>query len=338
LLDLGITLRDIKLDANADESMLNLRGGASSGEGSVKLAGELRWGDPLVGKLWITGERFRVVDLPPTFIDISPDLKVELSGRNVSIRGDVLVDRATLAPVDVSMSTSPSPDQILVGVPDPASDERFDIDTDITVRMSDQIAIDAFGLTGTLSGSLQIQQAPRQPPLARGTLAVKDGYFSAYGTNLDIERARLIFSGGPVDNPGMDVRAERYVESLMAGVEVRGTLQDPTIRLVSDPPMTRHNMMALLVSGQPPKNLGSASDQLAMSSVGTSSQGALLGFDIGGISIGVNRGDAGESGSPEKYLDYLNELTLRYRVSRKWSIEASRGLQDTGVDVIRIIR
>jgi autotransporter translocation and assembly factor TamB len=115
-------------------------------------------------------------------------------------------------------------------------------------------------------------------------------------------------------------------------------LQDPQIRLVSDPPMTRHKLMALLVSGQPPKNLGSASDMVGMSSVGTSSQGALLGFDVGGISIGINSGASGETGSPEKYIDYLNELTLRYRVSRKWSIEASRGLQDTSVDVIRIIR
>jgi hypothetical protein len=59
---------------------------------------------------------------------------------------------------------------------------------------------------------------------------------------------------------------------------------------------------------------------------------------VGGISIGINSGASGETGSPEKYIDYLNELTLRYRVSRKWSIEASRGLQDTSVDVIRIIR
>ena len=338
LLDPGITLRDIELRVNADERALNLRGGVSSGEGSVSLTGELRWGNPLVGELQITGESFRLVDLPPTFIDISPDLTLKLNGRSVTIRGDVFVDRANLAPIDVGMSASPSADQILIGVPEQAPEERFDIDTDISVRLSDEIAIDAFGLTGTLSGSLHIQQAPRQPARARGTLSVKNGYFSAYGANLDIERARLIFSGGSVDNPGMDVRAERYVESLMAGVEVRGTLQDPQIRLISDPPMTRHKLMALLVSGQPPKNLGSASDMVAMSSVGTSSQGALLGFDVGGISIGINSGASGESGSPEKYIDYLNELTLRYRVSRKWSIEASRGLQDTSVDVIRIIR
>jgi translocation and assembly module TamB len=338
LLDPGITLRDIELSANADERALNLRGGASSGEGSVSLTGELRWGNPLVGELQITGESFRLVDLPPTFIDISPDLTLKLIGRSVAIRGDVFVDRANLAPIDVGMSASPSADQILIGVPEQAPEERFDIDTDISVRLSDEIAIDAFGLTGTLSGSLHIQQAPRQPARARGTLSVKNGYFSAYGANLDIERARLIFSGGSVDNPGMDGRAERYVESLMAGVEVRGTLQDPQIRLISDPPMTRHKLMALLVSGQPPKNLGSASDMVGMSSVGTSSQGALLGFDVGGISIGINSGASGETGSPEKYIDYLNELTLRYRVSRKWSIEASRGLQDTSVDVIRIIR
>jgi autotransporter translocation and assembly factor TamB len=338
LLDPGITLRDIELAATANQSALNLRGGASSGEGSVSLIGELRWGNPLVGDLQITGERFRIADLSPTFIDVSPDLNATLSGRSITVRGDVFVDRANLAPIDVRMSVSPSPDQILIGVADEDRDQRFEIEADISVRLSDQIEIDAFGLTGTLNGNLQVQRAPRQPALARGTLAIKDGYFSTYGTNLDIERGRLIFSGGSIDNPGMDVRAERYVESLMAGVEVRGTLQDPKIRLVSDPPMTRHNMLALLVSGQPPENLGSASESLGMSSMGTSSQGALLGFDVGGISIGINRGESGEAGSNEKYLDYLNEITLRYRISRKWSVEASRGLQDTGVDVIRIIR
>jgi hypothetical protein len=45
-----------------------------------------------------------------------------------------------------------------------------------------------------------------------------------------------------------------------------------------------------------------------------------------------------EFASTDKYIGYLSELTLRYRLSKKWSIEASRAPQDASLDIIRIIR
>ena len=338
LLDPGIVLRDIALEANADAQALNLSGSASSGDGAVNLDAELIWGDPLVGTLRITGEQFRLVNLSPMFIDVSPDLTATLNGQSVEIRGSIFVDRANLAPIDVSMSVSPSSDQILIGVTDEVPEEGFNVDTDITVRLGNNIAIDAYGLTGALSGTLQLQQSSRQPALARGSLAVSNGYFNAYGTKLDIERGRLIYRGGSVDNPGMDIRAERYAESIMAGVEVRGTLKDPEIRLISDPPMSRQKMLAFLMSGVPPKDVSSTSDILAMSTLGTSSQGPVIGFDVGGFSIGASSSSLNEYLSPDTYLSYLNEFYLRYRVSKKWSVEVGRGTQDSSVDVIRSFR
>ena len=61
------------------------------------------------------------------------------------------------------------------------------------------------------------------------------GSYRAFGQKLVIERGRLVF-GGPVRNPGLDLLALRKNQAVEAGVEVRGTLQLPVTRLVSEPP------------------------------------------------------------------------------------------------------
>jgi len=56
---------------------------------------------------------------------------------------------------------------------------------------------------------------------------VAEGKYTAYGRKLDIERGRLIFTGGPIDNPGIDLRAIKEFPDVKAGVNVRGTLLQP---------------------------------------------------------------------------------------------------------------
>ena len=76
-----------------------------------------------------------------------------------------------------------------------------------------------------------------------------DGKYFAYARKLDIQRGRLIFTGGPIDDPGVDLRAQKQFPDVTAGVNVRGTLQQPRMSFFSDPPLPQSQIVSLILSG-----------------------------------------------------------------------------------------
>src|SRR3546814_14949833 len=73
---------------------------------------------------------------------------------------------------------------------------------------------------------------------ARGEINLVDGHYKAYGQDLTIETGKLIFSGGPVTEPALEVRATRKpTEDVTVGLYVRGTRRKPDFQLFSTPPM-----------------------------------------------------------------------------------------------------
>ena len=74
----------------------------------------------------------------------------------------------------------------------------------------------------------------RDLPRASGSIRSRDGRFEAYGQQLEIERGILTFQG-LIENPALDVRAVRKGLPVEAGVQVSGTAQKPTVKLISDP-------------------------------------------------------------------------------------------------------
>jgi translocation and assembly module TamB len=97
-----------------------------------------------------------------------------------------------------------------------------------------------------------------------------DGRYQAYGQNLDIESGRLIFDGGPVTKPAVDLYASRRpTQDITVGVRVRGTLDKPQLTLQSDPVMAREQQLSWLLLGRP-LDQNSSSDLSAISSAALS--------------------------------------------------------------------
>ena len=92
--------------------------------------------------------------------------------------------------------------------------------------------------------------ATSRPASATGELAIRDGSYRAYGQNLDIRTGRLLFAGGPLTTPGLDVEAVRRPASdVLVGVRVRGTLREPVFALFSEPDMSQSRQLSWLVLG-----------------------------------------------------------------------------------------
>ena len=114
--------------------------------------------------------------------------------------------------------------------------------------------------------------------ITRGTgeLSVAGGSYTAYARKLDIQRGRLIFTGGPIDNPGIDLRAAKVFPDVTAGVNVRGTLLQPRMSFFSDPPLPQSQIVSLILAG--------GSLETAQKGAGTAALGqaaALLASQVG---------------------------------------------------------
>jgi translocation and assembly module TamB len=72
--------------------------------------------------------------------------------------------------------------------------------------------------------------------------------------NLDIVRGRIFYSGGPLDQPTLDFLALRTINEVKAGVTVGGTLQEPVIKLYSEPAMPQVDVLGYIVIGHPISN------------------------------------------------------------------------------------
>jgi translocation and assembly module TamB len=332
VIELGITLEDIGLELAGDAEGLRVGASGRSAEGRIDIAGRLDWsGREVRGRITLAGERFRVADISGIRIDASPDLVVEIAGRDLELTGNVHIDQAQIAPVGLDTTTrvTISPDEVIVGegAPEP---QRWRVASRVTVTLGD-IAVDAYGLRSELAGSIQIEDLPGQVARANGMLTIEKGWYKAYGQTLDIDRGRLTYRGGPVDNPELDVRAVRYLESYVVGVNVRGTLQNPLIEVFSDPPRPRQYALYLLLLGEAPVELGRAGESLSYGSPSAQFEKSL-GLGAAGASAGL-----GTFLAPDFYIGYLEGLSLRYRITRKWTVEAERGV-DTSVGLIYSIR
>jgi len=199
-------------------------------------------------------------------------------------------------------------------------------------------------LDGRLTGSLSLRERPGKLATGRGELDVT-GNYRAYGQDLDIRRGKVLFTGGPVGNPGLDLLAIRELDRVKVGVRVRGAADSPVLALYSDPAMDQAEALSYLVLGRP-LNSASGNDgaQLgaaaaALGSVGGSLLASKLGAgtglevgvesssDLGGAALTVGRFLTPDIyfGVGQSLFESLSVAILRYRLSSSWELEGISG-------------
>jgi translocation and assembly module TamB len=127
--------------------------------------------------------------------------------------------------------------------------------------MGDDVSFDGFGLSGRIGGDVTATDEPGHPTIGNGELTILGGQYAAYTQRLNIEYGRLMFTGGPIADPALDIRAVRstaHPEMLQlgsveqkVGVIVRGTLSQPLVTIFSDPPLSQAQATNYLLFGTP---------------------------------------------------------------------------------------
>jgi translocation and assembly module TamB len=206
----NLRLRDARATVALQQDSLELQAQASAGDGTLDVDGRLGWRDRrLRGELTMKGDRLLLVDVPEARVFASPDLRFTVADRRIGVNGSVTVPEARIRPAETAGAVLVSADERVVRTEFEAKDdERFEIETDVRLVLGDSVDLEAYGLTGRVSGSVRARTSPREAAVATGELEVHEGEYQAYGRELEVERGRLLFTGGPATDPHEAIRQQ----------------------------------------------------------------------------------------------------------------------------------
>ncbi|WP_435522107.1 translocation/assembly module TamB domain-containing protein [Desulfofustis limnaeus] len=283
--ELGIGLEELHGTVAGVEHRLSFDLQARSGTGTVRGSGGLDFaGTGWSGAFTIDGTDCDLVHLSELQIVVSPSVRLRIGPDGGDLSGVVRVPRALIQPEEMQGSVGASADVVFVDQVEPSTAWPFFLD--VQVVLEDQVTVKGYGLNTGLDGSLDVSGRADQGLVGRGELRIVRGTFSLYGTPLQISRGRLVFGGGAIDNPELDIVAQKTVQSAafngkgaLVGVNVSGNAQDYYLELFSEPSMPDNDIVAYLLLDKP---IGSGDDQArglvseAMSAVGLAAGNVLL--------------------------------------------------------------
>jgi translocation and assembly module TamB len=366
----GLHISAINVDAHTTgPQALQFSGEARSGNGTIALAGSAQLASQgAEADINIKGDAFQVFDTPDARVFVSPDLDIVMRPSGTRITGEVGVPRADITPRKLpSSAVSVSSDQIIIrGDSAGAPVAGPGVEAKVRLSLGDAVRVDGFGFMGRLTGSLLVEQAPNRPTLGTGELNIVDGEYRAYGQGLVIEEGNVLFVGGPVDQPGIQVRAvRRPANGILVGVRVRGAVEEPEFSLFSEPAMSQTEALSWLVLGRPLAGSSEGQgDMLAQAATMLGIKGGnyladRFGDNLGVDSIGFETG-SGEAGaasdvnqaalvigkylSPDLFVSYgiglfdsISTIKLDYSLSKNWSLSTESSTETSGGDVNYVI-
>ncbi|HMM45961.1 MAG TPA: translocation/assembly module TamB domain-containing protein [Candidatus Macondimonas sp.] len=351
----GLQLRKIGLEATPiGGDRLRLSGALDSGNATLSLDGQfgLQQGRPAL-QARLSGRDVLVADTAEARVRVSPDMQVSYTPEKLAVNGQLTVPEALLKPRELEGTVKPSGDEVILGPTAAAEQDALPWALDLRLILGDKVRFEGFGLKTDITGQLRLHEGSGTLPSASGEL-VLNGRYRAYGQDLTIERGRILYAGAPLDTPGLDLRASRKFGEQTVGVEARGLVQQPDVKVFSQPLLPQSDALAYLVLGRP-LNQASGGDGEAMNRVAAAvglAGGELLAQRIGSrfglqdVEI-KNEGDAAASElsvgrylTPRLYVSYgvgvfnaVSTLRTRYTLSRRWTLRTESGVQSS-VDAI----
>jgi translocation and assembly module TamB len=347
----NLALRDLTAEARLIDNGFVLRSSGRAGEGRIAADAELVWRDrEPYGELSIKGDDLLVADVPEARITASPDLRFRVAGRDLSATGVVRIPYARLVPADLTGAVLSSADEVLVGAEPVDPESSFLVSSNIRLVLGDKVTLDSFGLSGRLAGTLNVITQPDGNSRGSGELGVAEGKYAALGRRLDIERGRLVFTGGALNDPGVDIRATKEFPEVKAGVNVRGTLRAPRMTFFAEPSLPQSQIVSLLLAGgtfDSAQGDAASAGRSALIAQGGAILAQQLGQRIGIEDVGIEQNLANEASlvlgkylSPRLYVSYgislaeaINTFKMRYTINDRWTIKTEAG-KEVSADIV----
>jgi len=313
---LPMPLEDILLQVNLNGYSADLSGRIRSNERSeTTLDGTLDWSGAPRGSLAIVGSRIPFNIEPYARLEIAPDLEVTFSEGDLAVTGEVAVPRGSIEIKSLpAQAVQVSEDEVIVGVEQEEPAIRS-MNMDVTVRVGgeDVVTFAAFGVTGNLQGTLRIGNDMD----TRGTLQLVEGHYEAYGQELELRTARLLFVGN-ITEPYLEIEAIREVGTVVAGLRLSGPVQSPSTEVFSNPDMPQSDALSYLILGRAPQSQGDEGQMsraaLSLGLTQASKVTGEIGEELGIRQLTLEAEGAGEQTSVVASGYLTDDLSVRYGV------------------------
>lgn len=312
---LPLPLEDVHLSLAFKGHKAELNGSWKSGDnGDGKLSGQLGWRGAPSLDLRVTGNKLPFSYEPYAHLELNPDISIGFARGGLSVKGQVDVPRGRIEIRDLpEQAVSVSDDEVIVGKEKEESGLKS-LNMDVTVNVgSDKVSFKGFGVKGNLEGSLRIGNNMD----TRGVLQLNDGSYSAYGQQLTLRRARVVFVG-PISQPYLDIEAIRKVDSVTAGIRISGPVSEPKTEVFSEPPMPQSEALSYVILGRPLRSsgdqnrLGSAALSLGLAQTGGLTRG--IGNELGIRNLTLEAEGSGNNASVVASGYVSDDLSIRYGV------------------------
>ena len=313
----GLNLTGTTVDILADNKKIAIKGKFISPEGEMVLDGNvsLDSAEKMPAHFSLKADNFRLINLPEIKVFLSSDILFEKKADRMSLTGEATIPKANILLRKLPPgSKSASPDMIIVQ--EKKEDEpKSPFHMLLKITLGNKVHFAGFGLNAFVDGQLTILSEPGEQMMGSGAFHIKQGSFRAYGQDLDIETGVISFPGGPLSQPGINLRATRTVGDVVAGIYAIGPASNPRLTTFSNPPMSESHVISYLLTGSSPANAGKS----AKLSIGRQINSKLS------VSVGtdVKTGDS--------------EFITRYRLSRKIHVQTTTGSNTNAADIFYTI-
>lgn len=328
---LGVDLRRGSLDARLRGEQLQLRSlllHDAQGGGDLQASGVLAPAGGLPsGTLSILLHQLQALDRPGQRLRLGGRARLQANHGRLAIEAGLHVDQAS---IELASGRAPrlDSDVVVQGRADAAaSAPALPVQARVRLDLGDRFQVTGYGVDARLAGSLLLRAAAGQPLRAEGSIVVRSGSYGAYGQRLRLVEGGSVNFSGPVDNPGLNLAAQRANLPVQAGVRVTGTLRAAQVALTSTPPMPDDAILSWLVLGQDPATLSADQApvlQAAAAALLSRGQGASLTGRLAGA-LGLDELRVGGEGGLQGSV-----VTLGKKLGSRLSVSVQQGLAATG--------
>ncbi len=328
----GLDLRAGTIDALFDGDSLQLRSLVvhdASGRGTLRASGHMELADGRPGgSVELSLDKLQALDRPGRQVELSGSGKLRADQGRLALDAALRVDKADIELASADMPRL-APDVVVQGRAKhaPAGTAPIPVRAKVHVDLGHAFHLRGYGVDASLGGALLLRAEPGQALAAEGSVSVRSGSYSAYGQQLTLVADSSVNFSGPVDNPGLNLAAQRENLPVHVGVRVTGTLRAPKVSLNSDPPMSNGAILSWLILGQDPSTVGSDQSallQTAAAALLSSGQGVPLTSRVAGA-LGLDRLTLSGQGGLQNSV-----LTLGKKLSSRLSVSVEQGLAATG--------
>jgi translocation and assembly module TamB len=308
----GLELSDTSLDILADNSQLKINGMLNSPKGSMAIDGLalLDAEKNYPASITLKGKNFRLVNLPDIQIYLSSDILIDKKKELTTLSGTVTIPTAEILLRELPKGTTTASPDIVILQQKKKEEPKAPMQMNLKIGLGNKVHFVGFGLNAFVDGQLNITAEPNEQMLGSGAFYIKQGNYRAYGQDLDIETGVISFPGGPLTQPGINLRATRTVGNIVAGISAIGPVSKPRITTFSRPSMSESLTLSYLVTGSAP-NAGGGT-KLSLERQINSKLNVSVGTDI----------KSGES-----------EFITRYRLSRKIFLQTTTASSSNAADI-----